>query len=228
MDRRRFIKKSGLVLLGSAAATGMASVAMAEGAPKWAMIIDLNRCTGCQSCVIACKNQSKTTTGNFNTQILSVETGRYPATRIVYTPVQCNQCDTPPCVAACPVGATFKLDNGIVVTDWDKCRADGPCAEACVWKCPYGARSLDSRFGNKADKCDFCLDRLAQGLEPACVESCPSKARIFGDINRPLGEFAAYLKKSGLKTRKAGLKAGLKTGPQVHYLPLRQAEEEIL
>jgi Fe-S-cluster-containing dehydrogenase component len=220
MDRRRFIKKSGVLLLGSAAASGMASVAVAEDVPQWAMIIDLNRCIGCQSCVIACKNQSKTTTGNFNTKILSVETGRYPAARIVYTPVQCNHCDNPPCVAACPVGATFKLANGIVVTDWDKCQADG----ACVAKCPYGARSQDPRYGNKADKCDFCLDRLNQGLEPACVESCPAKARIFGDTNRPLGEFAAYLKQSGLKTRKAGYK----TGPQIHYLPSRQAEEGIL
>jgi len=220
MDRRRFIKKSGLLVVGSVVATGIASVATAEQAPKWAMIIDLNRCTGCQSCVIACKNQSKTATGNFNTRILSVEAGRYPAARIVYTPVQCNHCDNPPCVAACPVGATFKLADGIVVTDWDKCVSKG----ACVANCPYGARSLDPRYENKADKCDFCLDRLAQGLAPACVESCPSKARLFGDSNRPQGEFARYLKKSGLQVRKSALK----TGPRVHYLPSRQAEEGVL
>ncbi len=220
MDRRGFIKKSGLLVLGGATAAGIDSVAAAENSPKWTMIIDLNRCTGCQSCVIACKNQSKTTAGNFNTKVLFIEVGHYPVSRLVYTPVQCNQCDNPPCVEACPVNATFKLASGIIVTDWDKCESKGACVESC----PYGARSLDYQHGNKVDKCDFCLDRLALGLEPACVELCPAKARIFGNVNKPQGEFAAYLNKTGLKVRKAELN----TSPQVRYVPSRHTREGMI
>ncbi len=221
MNRRGFIKKSGLLILGGAAVVGIESAAAAaENPEKWGLIIDLNRCTGCQSCVIACKNQSKTTSGNFNTRVLSAETGSGPAARVVYMPVQCNQCDNPPCVAACPAHATFKLANGIVVTDWDKCESNGACVESC----PYGARFLDSQHGNKADKCDFCLDRLALGLKPACVESCPSKARIFGNMKQPRGEFAAYLNKAGLRVRKPEFK----TRPRVHYIPSRHGREGMI
>jgi len=220
MDRRKFIKKSGLLIVGGAVAAGVESAAAAEGPEKWAMIIDLNRCTGCQACVIACKNQNKTAAGNFNTRVVDMEVGQYPVAHHVYTPIQCNQCDNPPCVKACPVGATFKLANGIVVTDWDKCQAKGECVESC----PYGARSLDYQHGNKADKCDFCLDRLALGLEPACVELCPARARIFGDMNKPQGEFAVYLHKSGLKVRRAGLN----TGPRIQYVPLRHAQGGVI
>ncbi|MCB2180631.1 MAG: 4Fe-4S dicluster domain-containing protein [Desulfobulbaceae bacterium] len=219
-NRRKFIKKSGLLVIGAVAVAHSESLLAKESPEKWAMIIDLNRCTGCQSCVVACKNQSKSGQGQFNTKILSVESGDYPSARLVYTPVQCNQCDTPPCVEACPAGATFKLANGIVVTDWNKCQSKGDCVSAC----PYGARFQDPRHQNKADKCDFCLDRLQIGLEPACVELCPSKARIFGNMNNPQGEFATYLNKTKLTERKADLQ----TGPQVHYLPSRHDQEGII
>lgn len=218
-NRREFIKKSGLIVVGVAAVKS--KLVSAEGSSeKWGMIIDLNRCTGCQSCTIACKNQSKTTEAKFNTEVLSIEDGDYPNSRIIYTPVQCNQCDNPPCVEACPVGATYKLTNGIVVTDWNKCESKGNCVAAC----PYGSRFLDPQHNNKADKCDFCIDRLLKGLVPACVELCPSGARIFGNMNSPQGEFAAYLNKSGLKVRKPGQN----TSPQIHYVPSRHAKEGMI
>ncbi len=211
-ERRKFLKKSGLLaILGLAGLAAGDRKAEASNVEQWAMIIDLNRCTGCQSCVIACKAQNKTAPGKFNTRIITEEEGTYPQSRILFTPVQCNQCEDPPCVAACPEHATFQLPNGIVVTDWNKCTSKGDCVPAC----PYEARFLDPRHGGKSDKCDFCINRLNQGLMPACVEACSEKARLFGDMKNPQGEFAEYLARSGLVTRKPDLK--LKT--RVRYVP---------
>jgi tetrathionate reductase subunit B len=117
-------------------------------------------------------------------------------------------------VPACPEKATYKLENGIVFTDWKRCAGLGNCVHAC----PYGARSLDPRFENKADKCDFCLDRLEDGLPPACVEHCPPGARIFGDRERPSGLFAEYLKRTDLVTARPELR--MKTS--VLYVPLKR------
>ncbi|MEA3467903.1 MAG: 4Fe-4S dicluster domain-containing protein [Thermodesulfobacteriota bacterium] len=218
--RRTFIQRSGLVILG--AATGLAGVekVKAEVAiTKPVMIIDLNRCTGCQSCVVSCKGHSMTAPEKFNTRLITMEKDNSPA-QVIFTPVQCNQCDDPPCVPACPVNATFKLDNGIVVTDWDKCQSTGDCIAAC----PYEARFADSRHGQKVDKCDFCMDRLMQGLEPACVEACSSGARIFGDVNNPQGEFASYLRDKELVVRMPEKQ----TKPNVLYIKAGQGREELV
>ncbi|MGC8490714.1 MAG: 4Fe-4S dicluster domain-containing protein [Syntrophobacteraceae bacterium] len=215
---RRAFFKNGL-LVGMAAAGGLALTKEAEcfpsfGKARFGMIIDLNRCTGCNSCVIACKLQNRTVDHRFNTMVEQGEAGSYPEARIVFTPILCNQCEEPPCVPVCPQKATYKIVGGIVVTDWNKCTGEG----ACVTACPYGARFLDSRFSNRVDKCDFCLDRLRQGLQPACVESCPPRARIWGDFSAPSGEFARLLSEGGLKPRKPEL--GIKTN--VLYKPLRE------
>ncbi|MFW5936580.1 MAG: 4Fe-4S dicluster domain-containing protein [Desulfosalsimonas sp.] len=209
METRRKFLKNGLLFslaAGTLVSTGCARHPFkTTSGHQWAMIIDLNRCTGCQSCVIACKLQTHTAQNCFNTQIIEKETGGFPASRVVFTPLQCQHCENPPCVSACPQQATFKLANGIVVTDWSRCIADGACVDAC----PYGVRFPDPRFGNRVDKCDFCIDRLRQGLVPACVEACAPGARIWGDLNHPTGEFAEYLKAGGLSSLKPelGLKA---------------------
>ena len=222
-DRRFFLKNGLLAMAGTAVSVAVLSkTPNAEAATetkKYGMIMDLNRCTGCQSCVVACKAQNKTLQDKFNTKILTFEDGNYPDTRIVFTPVQCNQCDNPVCVPACPLKATFKLPNGIVVTDWDKCQGIGACVKAC----PYEARFLDTRYkgqsGGKVDKCDFCLNRLEQGLAPACVEACEANARLFGDINMPEGEFAEYLKRTDMKVRKPEKK----TVPNIRYVTNRHS-----
>ncbi|MBN2654990.1 MAG: 4Fe-4S dicluster domain-containing protein [Nitrospirae bacterium] len=220
-DRRLFMKNGLIAAAGVITLGTVSGAAEAAKTKKYAMIIDLNRCTGCQSCVIACKAQNDTLIDHFNTKVVSLEDGNYPSSRVVYTPVQCNQCENPPCVPACPLKATFKLANGIVVTDWDKCVGLG----ACVPACPYGARFLDTRHkgqvGGKVDKCDFCVNRLEQGLMPACVEACASKARLFGDVNAPEGEFAEYLKRTDLVTPKAHLK--IKTS--IRYVPNRRSKK---
>ena len=201
--RRDFLRSGGIAAVLAGVGVGVGEVqAKTKPGAKWAMIIDLNRCSGCGSCVIACKAHNKTVDRAFLTTVVNSETGEYPNSRDVFTPIQCNQCEDPPCVEACAEKATFRLDNGIVVTDWNLCNGDGRCVEAC----PYQARILDSRHGNRVDKCDFCLNRIDRGLTPACVEACPQNARVFGDLATPSPELKAYTKRKDLAHRKADLK----------------------
>lgn len=200
MLTRRAFFRNGLILMAGTAGLSLSDEACAfpktPAKARYMMIIDTERCMGCNSCVTACKFQNETARSYFLTTVSSIEDGEYPTVRSRFTPQNCTQCDTPACLPACPSKAISKLSNGIVVTDWNKCTGDG----ACVSACPYDARFIDPRFG-KADKCDFCLHRLAEGLQPACVESCPSNARLFGDINAPKGEFAKYLARADLRER---------------------------
>ncbi len=198
-SRRDLLKGAGIFFL-SMARPGSARAGMpefSEKVPQWAMIIDLNRCMGCQSCVIACKAENETVRGGFLTRIVSKEVGTCPSVRLISSPVLCHHCKDPKCLFACPNGAIFKLSCGMVVTDWERCTGDGNCVKAC----PHGARIQDSRFGNRADACDFCLHRLEKGLLPACVEACPSRARIFGDLTNPQGEFLSYIEDMGFLDR---------------------------
>jgi Fe-S-cluster-containing dehydrogenase component len=217
MESRRQFLKQGIGALVGAAAVGAAGPDLLyaqEASPDYVMIIDLNKCTGCESCVVACKARNRTAPGHFLTRVDAVETGSYPHPVMHFVPVQCNQCEDPPCVAACPEHATFKLASGIVFTDWNRCKGAGDCVPAC----PYGARFLDSRYGGKSDKCDFCLDRLERGLPPSCVENCPPGARLFGDRNRPSGAFAEIIKRPDLLPAKPELR--MKT--RVLYVPVRR------
>lgn len=191
-NRRQFIKNGLMVCLGTgtlAVASGSARAFPSLNGGKWGMIIDTARCSGCQSCMVACKLQTRTREGRFNTRITAKETGNYPKTALAFDAEICRHCDPAPCVDACATGAAFVHPSGIVLTDWQKCDATGACIDAC----PYDARFRDDRFAGKADKCDLCLDRIEQGLVPACVENCPTNARLFGRPDRPEGEFAAYL-----------------------------------
>ncbi len=216
-ERRKFLVQSGALLLGAA---GLKPVLAGqdrnrEQPVRWGMIIDLNRCTGCQSCVIACKNRNHTARNQFNTRILIREEVFARGRGLLFTPIQCNQCEDPSCVAACDRQATFQLDNGVVVTDWSRCDGCGDCIEAC----PYGARFADPAHGNRVDKCDFCLDRLVAGGVPSCVEACSSGARLFGDLLRPAGEFARCLRDPQLTLRDSDRT----DGAAVRYIPHRQA-----
>jgi len=217
-SKRNFLK-GGLITLAATACLPNLKNSLAATPPRrYRMIIDPNRCTGCQACVIACKGRNDTAPSQFNTRILISETGSGPQARAGFRPVQCNQCENPPCVPVCPTKATFKLPNGVVVTDWNLCNGSGNCVLAC----PYAARFLDPRHGNRVDKCDFCLERLEKGLLPSCVEACSPNARLFGDLNAPQGEFASYLKKAGLQADRPEL--NLNTS--ISYVPVRQGRKE--
>ena len=184
---------------------------MATGAKRWGMVIDLRKCVGCQSCTVSCKFENHAPKGFFRTWVSDHETGTYPKTRREFLPQLCNQCENPACVPVCPVKATWAQKDGIVVIDESKCIGCGTCVKAC----PYGARYVDPKR-RKADKCNFCLQRIREGLMPACVETCVGGARIFGDLNDPESEVSKLV--HGNKVRVLNPKAGTK--PQVFYIGL--------
>ncbi len=189
MKRRSFLKGvagAGLCLVTAGIDLGRA----AGSAPQYAMIIDLDRCMGCESCSVVCRLGRDSAPDCFFTRINTAEAGHFPDSRMVFVPVQCNQCLQAPCIKACPSRAIRRTAEGVVVTDWDICDGNG----ACIAACPAGVRFADYRFGNRSDKCDFCIDLVHEGRLPLCVETCPSHARLFGDLTAPEGEFAIYLK----------------------------------
>lgn len=184
-SRRKFLK--GVVCATAASSLTVDCASAQTPQQQWTLVIDLNRCMGCQSCTIACKAEQNPMPGTFFSQMRIEETS--PTGRLEFLPQMCMHCDTPACQSACPTNAIIKQPDGIVLTDWNACIGDGACINAC----PYMARSLDTTQGNKAASCDLCAERLARGRIPACVESCASGARIFGDAASPSQELANYL-----------------------------------
>lgn len=192
LARRFFLQQVARVTAG-AALVSLSSVAHAgindqpprrggDPAKRYAMLIDLRRCIGCQACTVSCHIENEAPLGKFRTivsqyEVESVETGEFAQFML---PRLCNHCDNPPCVPVCPVQATYQREDGIVVVDSDRCVG---CAY-CVQACPYDARFINERT-QTADKCTFCAHRLEAGLLPACVESCVGGARIIGDLNNP-------------------------------------------
>jgi Fe-S-cluster-containing dehydrogenase component len=149
------------------------------------MLIDLRTCIGCHSCSVACKSEFDVPLGVFRDTVKYVEHGRYPAAGRHFIPVLCNHCEDAPCLSACPTGAVMKLENGEIVIDKGDCNTNRFCMAAC----PYGAIYVDPEE-NVAQKCTFCEHRTAQGMEPACVEACPTHCRIFGDLDDPSSEIS--------------------------------------
>ena len=126
-------------------------------------------------------------------------------------PKLCNHCADSPCTQVCPVGATFRTNDGVVLIDKDYCVG----CRYCIQACPYGCRYLDPRT-HTASKCTWCYHRLTKGLKPACVEICPVGARVIGDRkdrDDPINEILA--------TRRIHvLQPELLTKPQCNYLGL--------
>ena len=183
---------------------------------RYGMLVDIRRCIGCQACTVSCSMENLPPLGQFRTTVLQYEVdtkvqGAPPA--MVSLPRLCNHCDNPPCIPVCPVGATYKREDGIVAVDGDRCVG---CAY-CVQACPYDARFINHET-NKADKCTFCAHRVDAGLLPACVETCVGGARIFGDINDAEGELARRLKEAQPQLKV--LKPELETAPRVFYIGL--------
>jgi len=214
VSRRAFLKN--IPVVTAAAASPLPAMAANSGKHQWAMLIDVRRCIGCQACTVACIQENAVPEGSFRTVVstysVKLTDGTQPAGTYVL-PRLCNHCDNPPCIPVCPVGATFKRDDGMVVIDGDRCVG---CAY-CVQACPYDARFINHET-NKADKCTFCAHRVDAGLLPACVETCVGGARIFGDINDPDGELSRRLKEA--QSQLKVLKPELETSPRVFYIGL--------
>ncbi len=182
---------------------------------RYAMVIDLRRCTGCHACTLACKTENLVPVGVWRSWVKEMEKGEYPNTKKYFLPRLCNHCDNPPCVAVCPTQATYKHEDGMILQRYQRCIG----CRYCIMACPYGARFIHPVFGSKwgfgvIDKCTFCYHRLSRGMVPACVNACPTKARIFGDLNDPESEVSKLLAENEAQV----LKPELGTKPMVFYI----------
>ncbi len=176
---------------------------------RLAMLVDLTRCIGCDACTLACKQENGTPMDTFFARVINVEAGTYPNVKRFYLPVLCNHCDDAPCLKGCPNKAIFRRPDGVVLIDQDRCKGTG----ACVTACPYGNVYLirkDRWYLNEdeayerdyvkprlheqvARKCTYCVHRVDEGLDPACVVACPTTARIFGDLEDPASPVSTYI-----------------------------------
>ena len=207
---------------------------------RYAMVIDLKRCTGCFACVMACKVEHQTPPKVFWAKVLRSERGKYPVVTRQPIPVLCMHCKEPECEKVCPTGATKKREDGIVIVDNKVCVG----CRYCVVACPYGARYFvpkwtdyftgkdkpSSKYAEYArkkwlaendkgvvTKCTFCVERVEKGRKPACVDACPAEARTFGDLDDPASEVSQLIK------RRKGFRLQEEQGtdPGVYYLPSR-------
>lgn len=166
------------------------------------MIIDSSRCIDCKACLVSCKVANNVPENQWRNWIKESHPSRDAMDALAsngqsgktsYQPGGCMQCANAPCLEACPTGATFKNEaDGVVLVDKGLCIGCGNCIPAC----PYGARFRHS-VDNVVDKCDFCEERRAQGLLPACVDTCITKARIFGPLDEAIKEYQQRFKDEG-------------------------------
>ncbi len=205
---------------------------------KFAFVVDITGCIGCGSCCIADKNEYQVPDGHYRTwverYIIDEEDNVYvdspdgglggytePRTDIEYdirdtffAPKLCNMCEKPSCVQVCPVGATFRTDDGFILIDSDRCVACSYCVQAC----PYSVRFI-SPVTHTAEKCTWCYHRVRKGMLPACVNVCPVGARKFGDLNDRESEVYQLLHQPNVISV---LKPSMGNKPSLHYLGLRR------
>ncbi|MCC7072201.1 MAG: 4Fe-4S dicluster domain-containing protein [Deltaproteobacteria bacterium] len=181
---------------------------------RLSMLIDLRTCIGCHACSVACKAEFDVPLGTLRNTVKYVENGQAPQALRHFIPVLCNHCEDAPCTRVCPSRAVIRLDGGQVVIDKDRCRGKQECIEAC----PYGAITLHPD-SHKAQKCTLCVHRTEQGQAPACVEACPTKTRIFGDLDDPGSELARRL----AATPTVAWREHDGTRPKVRYVDTRGA-----
>jgi Fe-S-cluster-containing dehydrogenase component len=177
---------------------------------RYAMVTDLRRCVGCQACTAACNAEWDVPAGYARTRIQHTPAqGTFPNLAAGILVAQCAQCDEAPCVPACPSGATYRDANGVVRVNREVCIGCGYCVAAC----PYDARYIHPVF-KKADKCDFCAPRVARGQEPACVATCPTQAKVFGDLEDREGPVFKLVYDQGAQRRET---PAIQVGPNVYY-----------
>ena len=174
-----------------------------ETGARLGLVIDLDICVGCHACAVACKSWNSVGVaaplgdsqphgaeawGTWLNRIHSMEIDDGEGGFTLHFPRSCLHCDNAPCVTVCPTGASWKRSrDGIVLVDEDLCIGCGPL---CAWACPYGAREMDCDTG-VMKKCTLCVDRIdnealdAADRIPACVRTCPTSARHFGDLGDP-------------------------------------------
>ncbi len=205
---------------------------------KWCISIDEEKCIGCGRCVASCKAENNVPEepcyfrtwveryGVRNGQAVYIDSPNggsdgFPPTdeiqgvdKSFFVPKLCNHCEDSPCSQVCPTGATFRSPDGVVLVDPNYCIG----CRFCVQACPYGCRFF-SPVTQTAEKCTLCYHRITRGLQPACVEVCPTGARKFGDLKDPESPIHAFLTDNKVQV----LKPQLNTHPKVYYVGLDMA-----
>jgi Fe-S-cluster-containing dehydrogenase component len=164
---------------------------------QWAKVIDHSRCIGCHACSTACKSENEVPLSVNRTYVKYVDVGLFPQARRAYQVTRCNQCEDPPCVAACPTAAMHQRPDGIV--DFDKSICIG--CKACIAACPYDAIFINPE-DHSAEKCNFCVHRLDMGLEPACVVVCPTQAILVGDLHDTTSYVGQFVHRDAVAVRR--------------------------
>lgn len=224
-SRRDFLHKLGIGSL-SAVGGGLISLAPPQSFAKitqikpkrYAMLHDETKCIGCTACVEACREVNQVPDGVSRLAILRQGPfGEFPEASYRFFRHSCQQCSNAPCVAVCPTGASFiDMHNGIVEVNPDLCVG----CQYCIAVCPYRVRYINP-VTLTADKCNFCRNtNLAQGKLPACVEACPTKALLFGDLNDPNSTISIAIKTSVTYRSKVALG----TEPNLYRIPSKIGE----
>ncbi len=250
VKRRDFLKlvALGSAVLGGMRLTRLTRASETSGSSphKWAMVIDQAKCIGCGRCTLACRAHNDVPPDISWNRVIEVgKIGEKP----VFLPRPCMHCEHAPCVEVCMVGASYRRADGIVMMDYDKCIGCRYCEVACPygarafnWQTfdgpnpavpQWGQPEVPRRPRGVPEKCSFCYQRIDRGLRlgltpgideqatPACVNACPVKARLFGDLNDPQSPVSRALSQS-LSYR---LREDLGTSPRVYYLPAREEEQ---
>ena len=175
---------------------------------RYAMAIDTRRCVGCSACSLACKAENAVPSEGLRCWVETETRGTFPNLAMEIHSERCEQCSNAPCVSNCPTGASHYAKGGVVLVDHDLCTG----CKACVAACNYGARYIHP--DGYADKCTFCLHRVENGKQAACVENCPTRALTLGDTNDPESAIARLLRERQWKQ----LNAEAGTKPNLYYL----------
>lgn len=165
------------------------------------ILIDVNRCTGCYNCFLSCRDEhygndylplsaAQPLNGQFWIRIKEIERGKYPRPKLSYIPVPCMHCKNAPCITAATDNAVYRREDGVVVIDPEKIRGQKDVVNACPYRAIYWNEEKQI-----AQKCTMCAHRLDEGeKEPRCVESCPSGAMYFGDLDDDKSKIALRVK----------------------------------
>lgn len=178
-------------------------------AKRYALLIDSKKCLNCKACVVTCRAEYHVPLEHSRNRINEEHRGTWPDLAATFEPEQCHHCANPSCVRVCPTGASYQRDDGIVLIREEDCIG----CRYCMIACPYEARFFREDKG-VVEKCTLCVGRLDRGKQPACVETCPSKARMVGDVTDPNSEVFKILatRESHVKKPQTG------NSPQIYYL----------